>query len=80
MKLRDWIDFNFNNEQFNNNLGDIYVNVYKHKSYGTNDRIFKQLMKLSDIIHLFGDYELFHVGKETQDGYCTISIFIYKVD
>lgn len=80
MKLREWIDFNFNNEQFRNNIGDIYVKVFRRKSYKQEDIMFVQLMKPADIIQLFGDYELLVIGKEKQNGYQTISICIYKVD
>ena len=80
MKLRDWYNFNFCNEQFGCNIGDIYVKVFRKESYKSEDMIFEQLMKPSDMVHLFGDYKMFLLGKETNDGYCTIKVCIYKAD
>ena len=80
MKLIDWYNFNFGNEQFNCNIADIYVKVFRKKSYKNEDMIFEKLMKTSDMIHLFGDYKMFILGKDTKNDYCTLKVCIYKED
>lgn len=80
MKLIDWYNFNFGNEQFNCNIGDIYVKVFRRQSYEKGEMIIEQLMKPSDMAYLFGDYEMFCFSKDTHDSYCTMSVFIYKAD
>ena len=80
MKLNDWYNFNFGNEQFGCNIGDVYVKVFRKESYKHEDMIFEQLMKPSDMIHLFGDYKMFLLGKETKNDYCTLKVCICKAD
>ena len=80
MKLYDWYNFNFSNEQFRCNMGDIYVKVFRKESYKSEDVIFEQLMKPSDMVHLFGDYKMFILSKATQNDYCTMCVCIYKAD
>jgi hypothetical protein len=80
MKLRDWYNFNFGNEQFNCNIGDIYVKVFRKESYKNDDVIFEQLMNPSDMIYLFGDYKMFILGKDTKNDYCTLKVCICKAD
>lgn len=80
MKLNDWYNFNFNNEQFRCDIGDVYVKVFRKKSYKNEDMIFEQLMRPSDMIHLFGDYEIFILGKDTKNDYCTLKVCICKGD
>ena len=80
MKLKDWYNFNFKNDQFKCNIGDIYVKVFRKESYDNKDMILEQLMKPNDMIHLFGDYEIFIFGKETKNDYCTLKVCIYKAD
>lgn len=78
MKLRDWYEFNFNNEQFKCHLGDVYVKVFKGKSLNTENMILEQLMNHDDMIYLFEDYELLSIGKDNKNGYSTISVLICK--
>ena len=78
MKLIDWYNFNFNNKQIKTNIGDICVKVFRKESYHTDDKIFECLLKPTDMVNLFGDYELFCIGKHTNNDYFTISVFIYK--
>ena len=33
MKLKDWYNFNFGNDQFKCTIGDIYVKVFRKESY-----------------------------------------------
>ena len=51
MKLKDWYNFNFGNEQFKCTIGDIYVKVFRKESYKNEDVILEQLMKPNDMIH-----------------------------
>ena len=80
MKLRDWYNFNFCNEQLRCNIGDIYVKVFRKESYKREDMVLEQLMKLNDMIYLFGDYKMFLLGNETNNGYCTLKVCVYKAD
>ena len=80
MKLIDWYNFNFGNEQFNCNIGDIYVKVFRKESCKNEDMIFEQLMKPSDMVSLFGDYKMLILGKGTKDDYCTLKVCICKAD
>ena len=80
MKLKDWYNFNFRNEQFKCTIGDIYVKVFRKESYKNEDVILEQLMKPDDMVYLFGDYKIFILGKETKNDYCTLKVCIYKAD
>ena len=80
MRLRDWYNFNFGNEQFRCNFGDVYVKVFRKESYKHEDMIFKQLMNPIDMVNLFGDYNMFILGKNTDNDYCTVCVCIYKAD
>lgn len=80
MKLRDWYNFNFCNEQFRCGFGDIYVKVFRKESPKRDDMIFEQLMSPEDMVHLFGDYKMFLLKCDTQNAYCTICVFICKAD
>ena len=80
MKLKDWYNFNFCNEQFKCNIGDIYVKVFRKESYDNKDMILEQLMKPDDMVYLFGDYKIFILGKDTKNDYCTLKVCIYKAD
>ena len=74
MKLRDWYNFNFGNEQFSCNIGDIYVKVFRRESYKTEDVILETLMKANNMVELFGDYKIFLIGKDTKNDYCTLKV------
>ena len=78
MKLSDWYNFNFNNEQFKCNIGDVYVKVFRKESYKREDMIFEQLMDPVDMNNLFGDYKMFLLNKDIQNDYCTMCVCIYK--
>ena len=80
MRLIDWYNFNFGNEQFKCNIGDIYVRVFRKESYKAEDMIFEQLMDPKDMIHLFGDYKMFVLGMDMKNDYHTIKVCIYKAD
>lgn len=69
MKLRDWIEFNFNNNEFSFNIGDVCVKVFRKRSYKFEDMIFSNVLDPIDMAHLFGEYTMFHVGKENKNHY-----------
>lgn len=79
MKVKEWYAFNFRNERVNCNVGDVYVKVFRKKSYNNDDKIFEQLMDPVDMVNLFGEYQLFATGLY-RDGYSALSILIYKED
>lgn len=78
MKLIDWYNFNLGNNRLKCDIGDIYVKVFRNESYDKKDMIFEQLMDPKDMIHLFGDYEMFILGIDEKN--CTIKVCIYKAD
>lgn len=78
MKLCDWYNFNFGNEHFKCNIGDVYVKVFRKESYNREDMIFEQLMNPIDMVNLFGDYKMFLLNKDIQNDYCTMCVCIYK--
>ena len=80
MKLKDWYNFNFCNEQLKCTIGDIYVKVFRKESYDNKDMILEQLMKPDDMVYLSGDYKIFILSKDTKNDYCTLKVCIYKAD
>lgn len=79
MKLREWCDFNFNNDQFSNNIGDIIVKVFRRESHDNNNKMFQQLLRVKDALDLFGDFKLFSIGADiSENGYRHIAVFICK--
>ena len=80
MKLRDWYKFNFENDDFSANIFDFYVKVLRNPSPKSDEHIFTQLMRADDMISIFGDYNLYAIGKAEDDNYTTIKVVIYKSD
>lgn len=80
MKLNDWYNFNFGNEQIRCDIEYIYVKIFRKESCKAEDMIFEQLMNPKDMIHLFGDYKIFAFGRADKNNYCTIEVCIYKAD
>ena len=78
MKLHDWYKFNFENDDFSANIGDFYVRVLRNPSLKPDEHIFTQLMSADDMISIFGDYNLYGIGKEEDNNYTTIKVAIYK--
>lgn len=78
MKLREWYDFNFNNGQFTSNIGDFYVKVFKDNNTQAKNKVLDTLMSANDMLYLFEDYKLIHMGKNTQNEYCTWMVCVYK--
>lgn len=78
MKLRDWYKFNFENDAFSSNIGDFYVRVLRNPSPKSDEHIFTQLMSADDMISIFGDYNLYGIGKAEDNNYTTIKVVIYK--
>ena len=80
MKLRDWITFNFKNNNFKCYIHDIVVKVYKQKEFiAAKDLLLESLMKIDDAAYLFGDFELVYLDTiTTKDNYTTICVSIYQ--
>lgn len=78
MKLRDWYKFNFENDSFSASIGDFYVKVLRNPSPKPDEHIFSQLMRADDMISIFGDYNLYGIGKAEDNNYTTIKVVIYK--
>lgn len=77
MKFIDWYNFNFveNNVM---NFGYIYMKVMRKKSFQKDDVMLDSLMKITDAIQLFGDYNLMLIKFEKQNDYTTICALVYK--
>jgi hypothetical protein len=63
-------------------LGDIYVKVFRKKSFKTEDRIFCSLMRIDDAVKLVGALQLLKVSFHTEyrDGgsdYKALSALVY---
>lgn len=80
MKLRDWYKFNFENDDFSTSIGDFYVKVLRNPSPKPDEHIFTQLMRADDMISIFGDYNLYGIGKAEDNNYTTFKVVVYKSD
>ena len=78
MKLRNWYKFNFENDDFSVSIGDFYVKVLRNPSPKPDEHIFTQLMNADDMISIFGDYNLYGIGKAEDNNYTTMKVVIYK--
>ena len=74
----EWHKFNFVDNQIMNNLGDIYIKVFRKHSFKSDDKCLEGLMKIDDAVRLFSHYTLFKIAYHTvpaRDSYD----FDYKV-
>lgn len=78
MKFAEWYNFNFVENKVMDGFGDIYVKVMRKKSFQRDDVMLDSLMKVSNAVHMFGDYELMLIKPETQNNHETICALIYK--
>lgn len=78
MKLCDWYEFNFNNDQFKCEISYIYVKIFRKESYDKDGIILEQMMDPIDMVHLFGDFEMFMLNRCIKNDYATICVYIYK--
>ena len=80
MKFIDWYNFNFVENKVMDRIGDIYMKVMRKKSFLLEDRMLYTLVRFSDAVRMFGDYELMSVSLDKQDNYKTICAIVYKED
>lgn len=81
MKFKDWYQFNFVDNKVMDCIGDIYIKVFRKKSFASEDKCFQILMKMDDAVKMFGEYPLMKIGfhHEQRDcgDYKTLSALLY---
>ena len=80
MKFVDWYNFNFVENKVMDRIGNIYMKVKRKKFFLSKDEMLDALVRVSDAVRMFGDYELMSVSLDTQDDYKTICAIVYKED
>lgn len=78
MKFIDWYNFNFVDNKVMDRVGDIYMKVMRKKSSLLEDKMLDTLVRVSDAVRMFGDYELMFVSIDKQNDYATICALVYK--
>lgn len=70
MTFAEWHNFNFVENKIMDSLGDIYVKVFRKKSFKHEDMSLCGLMRISDAVKLVGNLELMKVNfhSEWRDG------------
>lgn len=61
----EWHKFNFVDNTIMNNLGDIYIKVFRKRSLTSEDKCLEGLMKIDDAVKMFSHYTLFKIGYHT---------------
>lgn len=82
MTFAEWHNFNFVENKIMDYLGDLYIKVFRKKSFKTEDRIFCGLMRIDDAVKLVGALQLMKVSFHTEcrDGgseYKALSAMVY---
>ena len=80
MKFIDWYNFNFVENKVMDRVGDIYMKAMRKKSFLLEDKMLDTLVRVSDAVRMFGDYELMSVSLDKQNDYTTICALVYKED
>ena len=81
MKLKDWIDFNWQRDKNGHalcNLGDFYIKIMDDKSFQNSKVILSALISPFNARKIFGDMEIISIGKYTEDNYTTLSVLVYQ--
>lgn len=74
----EWHKFNFVDNPIMNNLGDIYIKVFRKHSFKSDDKCLEGLMKIEDAVKMFSNYTLFKIAYHTIPARDTYE-FDYKV-
>ena len=74
----EWHKFNFVDNPVMNNLGDIYIKVFRKRSLTSDDKCLEGLMKIEDAVRMFSNYTLFKIAYHTIPARDTYD-FDYKV-
>ena len=74
----EWHKFNFVDNPIMNNLGDIYIKVFRKHSFKSDDKCLEGLMKVEDAVKMFSNYTLFKIAYHTIPARDTYE-FDYKV-
>ena len=69
--FREWHKFNFVDNKLMDTLSDIYIKVFRKKSFKTEDRCLCQLMRIDDVLKMFGDYTVMKINfhSDMRDGF-----------
>ena len=80
----EWHKFNFVDNPIMNNLGDIYIKVFRKHSFKSDDKCLEGLMKIEDAAKMFSDYTLIKINYHTvpardsfEFGYKVLCALIY---
>lgn len=81
MKLKEWVDFNWQKDEHDHTLcklGDFYIKVMANKSFKSDDVILSSLISPDNAKKLFGNMEVFSVGRYEENNYTALSVLIYQ--
>lgn len=81
MTFLKWYTFNFIDNRIMDNLGDMYIKIFRKKSFHTEDKCLEVLMRIDDAVNLFGNYQIMKIGmhSESRNGveYKTLCALLY---
>lgn len=66
MTFLKWYTFNFVDNHIMNNLGDMYIKIFRKKSFNTEDKCLEVLMRIDDAVSLFGNYQIMKIGMHSE--------------
>jgi hypothetical protein len=61
----EWYKFNFVDNTLMDGLGDIYIKVFRKRSFKTEDKCLEGLVRIVDAVKMFGDYSLYKINYHT---------------
>ena len=61
----EWYKFNFVDNKIMDTLGDLYIKVFRKKSFTSEDKCLEGLMRIDDAVKMFGDYSLMKINYHT---------------
>lgn len=62
----EWHKLTFIDNELMNNPGDMYIKLFRKKSFNTEDLCFCQMMRVNDALKLFGNYPLMRINFHTE--------------
>lgn len=78
MKFKEWYNFVFCGEGVVAGWADVYVKVFRKRSFVDKDNCFVALLASKDAVELFGEYNIFFVSNHTENNYKTICVSLYR--
>ena len=65
LTFNDWYTFNFVDNKVMDHLGDMFIKVFRKKSFKTDDKCFEVLMRIDDVVRMFGHYQIIKINYHT---------------